>query len=325
MARLLFPKISENNQVLLKVSAVHKIYVEESGNPEGIPVLYLHGGPGGGASENHRRLFDPQQYRIILFDQRGCGRSIPAVSIEENTTDALVRDIEFIRNHLNITKWLVCGGSWGTTLAMVYGIKHADSVLGFILRGIFLGTQEEINWLYQADGAAHFFPDAYQEFLAPLNNEEKKKPLHSYYHLLNQENEVATVAASKSWYLWELKLSSLEYNNINTSFVEDTHQAICMAKITSHYLANHCFIPKNYIALNIDKIKHIPSILIHGRFDMVCRLSVAYRLSNIWDNATLQIMPQAGHGGFESQTIDAFCKATDVMANFLQSTIDKDK
>lgn len=317
MSRTLYPKISLYKQEWLQVSSVHHLYIEQSGNPSGIPVLYLHGGPGGGSSANHRRYFDPIKYRIILFDQRGCGRSKPSPSLEENTTQDLVNDIEVIRMHLGIEQWLIAGGSWGTTLALVYGISHADKILGFILRGIFLGTQAEYNWLYQTNGAQRFFPEYYQEFIGHLPEDERTEPLNSYYQQLISKNEVAVASASKAWYLWELRLSSLEHHHIGMAQVEDAHQALCMAKISSYYFTQNCFIPENYIIENINKIKDIPAILLHGRYDMVCQLYMAESLKNHWENAQLQILPCAGHSGFERQTIDAFCKSSDTMAIFL--------
>ncbi len=318
MSRTLFPKISTYQKEWLNVSNGHQLYVEQSGNPNGIPVLYLHGGPGGGCSKNHRRYFDPSKYRIILFDQRGCGRSQPSPNVENNNLDNLIADIEAIRLHLDVSQWLVTGGSWGTTLALVYGIKHADKILGFILRGIFLGGKEEYNWLYNSKGAAKFYPEYYRQFIEHLTTEQQLEPLSAYHQLLNSDNEVAVIAASKSWCLWELQLSTLEHHNIGMAQVDDPHQALCMAKISSHFFVNHCFFEENYIIANIKKIANIPAIIIHGRFDMVCQLSIADKLVQQWENAQLQILPCAGHSGFESQTIDAFCKASDVMANFIE-------
>ena len=318
MSRTLFPKISTYHKEWLAVGEGHQLYVEQSGNTNGIPVLYLHGGPGGGCSKNHRRYFDPSKYRIILFDQRGCGRSQPSPSIENNTLRHLIEDIEHIRHHLGISQWLIAGGSWGTTLALTYGIKHADTILGFILRGIFLGENAEYNWLYNAQGAAQFYPEYYRKFIAQLPAKERIDPLKAYHSILTSDNEVAVIAASKAWCLWELQLSPLEPHNIGMAHVDDPHQALCMAKISSHYFINHCFFEEHYILTNINKIANIPAIIVHGRFDMVCRLSVADALVQHWENAQLQILPCAGHSGFESQTIDAFCKASDVMVKFIE-------
>ncbi|MDT0605150.1 prolyl aminopeptidase [Thalassotalea castellviae] len=320
MSRALYPKIKHYHHEWLKVDDVHQIYLEQSGNPNGIPVLYLHGGPGGGSSNNHRRYFDPEKYRIIIFDQRGCGQSKPSPSIENNHTDFLIEDIEKIRQHLSIDKWLISGGSWGTTLALIYGIRYPQVVLGFILRGIFLGTKKEYDWLYQVDGAERFFPEYYQDFIKPLEGNFQDNLLEGYQQIFSSDNEVAKIAACKAWYLWELRLSTIEHHHIGMAQIEDSHQALCMAQLSHHYFYHHCFIEENYILNNIANISDIPAIIIHGRYDMVCPLNTAANLTKHWVNASLQILPQAGHSGFESQTIDALCKATDVMANFLQET-----
>lgn len=317
MSRNLYPKISVNKQEWLIVDDHHQLYIEESGNPDGIPVVYLHGGPGGGSSENHRRYFDPQKYRIILFDQRGCGRSKPSPSIAYNTTEYLLRDLEKIRCHLKIDKWVVTGGSWGTTLALVYGIKYPSKVLAFILRGVFLGTNTEFDWLYNTKGAKAFFPEYYREFLDLLPEEDRQDPVLGYYKLLTGYNELQRIAASKAWFLWELRLSTIEHHNISMSQVEDSHQALCMASLSTHFFKEKCFLPDNYIMEHLNSISHLPGIILHGRYDMVCQVEHAHALSQKWQNAELQILPYAGHSGFERQTIEAFCKATDVMASFL--------
>lgn len=323
MSKLLYPKISAFSNELFPVSATHQVYVEQSGNPDGISVVYLHGGPGGGGCDDHRRYFDPEVYHIVVIDQRGCGRSSPSPSLHENTTWDLVNDLEKIREHLVIKKWLVAGGSWGTTLAIAYGISHPQKVLGFILRGIFLGTDEEYQWLYSSTGVAKFFPEYYRDFINVLPVEKRKDPLHGYYDMLTSGNEVAVISASKAWYLWELRLSSIEHHQVNMSHVQDPHQALCMAKASSHFFANQCYFSPNYLLDNIDKISHIPATIIHGRYDMVCQLTQADKLSRQWENAQLQIIPGAGHSGFEAQTIDAICKATDNMAKFLNQEIEK--
>jgi proline iminopeptidase len=317
MSRSLYPKISTSRQEWLPVGEGHELYLEQSGNSNGIPLLYLHGGPGGGSSKDHRRYFDPEKYRIILFDQRGCGRSKPSPSIQDNTTAHLIADIEVIRKHLNIEQWLVCGGSWGTTLALSYGIEHSENVLAFILRGIFLATQAEYHWLYSTQGANRFFPEYYQEFIEHLPLEYQKSALVGYHHLLNSANEVGVISASKAWALWELRLSTIEHQHIGMAQIDDPHQALCMAKISCHYFTHNCFIRENYILENLAKITSIPAIILHGRYDMVCQLHHAYQLAKHWENAQLQILPCSGHSGFERQTIDAFCRASDTMAIFL--------
>jgi proline iminopeptidase len=321
MTQSLFPSIQPFNADWLQTTDNQQLYYEQSGNPNGIAVIYLHGGPGGGSNENYRRYFDPEIYHIIQFDQRGCGQSKPSPSIVNNDCAHQLADIEQLRKHLNITKWLVTGGSWGSTLALLYGIEHAEHILGFILRGIFLGTKTEYDWLYQPEGAARFFPEYYQEFIAQLSKTEQDNPLAGYNLLLNGENELAAISASKAWYLWESRLSSLENYNLPQTQVVDTHQALCMAKISSHYFNNNCFIPENYILNNIAKISHLPSIVIHGRYDMVCQIHWAQALVKHWPNAQCQIMPLAGHSGFERQTAAAFSHAANAMASFINQKL----
>ncbi len=319
MARPLYPAIQTFNTQWITTVDNQQIYVEQSGNPKGIAVIYLHGGPGAGCSEHYRRYFDPEIYHIILYDQRGCGRSKPSPTIENNTTDFLLDDLELIRKKLGITQWLVCGGSWGSTLALLYAIKYPNRVLGLILRGIFLATEAEYQWLYSPDGAARFFPEYYQEFIDPIRDYRYTDPVSAYNIQLNTHHELAAIAACKSWYLWEARLSSLDHP-AHEAKLDDMHQALCMAKISSHYFANHCFIPENYILQHKDRLSDITAIVIHGRYDMVCQLTMAYQLVNGWDKAELAILPHAGHSGFEQQTIEAFCKATDNMARFILST-----
>lgn len=317
MSRILYPKISVNCSFYLKVANEHEIYVECSGNADGIPVIYCHGGPGSGSSEHIRRYFDPQRYHIILFDQRGCGRSKPSPSIVDNTLPDLIADMEKIRQKLSIDKWLVCGGSWGTTLALAYGLEHTSSVLGFILRGVFLGTQAELDWLYSANGAASFFPKYYRNFIELLAEDEKTEPLKGYHRLLTSDNEILKVAASKAWYVWESSISSIDTSYNALTQIDDPHQAICMAQISNHYFVNQCFLDASILS-EIGKLQHLSAIIIHGRYDMVCQLKQADLLVQAWPNASLQILPNAGHSGFEQQTIDAFCQATDTMADFIQ-------
>ena len=317
MSQHLYPKIALNDSFKLSVDDSHQLYVESSGNPKGIPVIYLHGGPGGGCSDDHRRYFDPEKYHIILFDQRGCGRSTPSPSIEHNMLTDLLSDIEKIRQYLHIEKWLVCGGSWGTTLALAYGIAHSKATLGFVLRGIFLGTEVEYDWLYQPSGAARFFPEYYRDFTALLSEEQLSDPLLGYQTLLNSSNELLKASASKAWFIWESRLSSIEHSASSLSHIDDHHQAFCMSYLSNHYFVNQCFLTEPLLE-NIDKIQQLPAVIIHGRYDMVCQLKQADLLVRDWPNAQLQILPQAGHSGFESQTITAFCSATDSMAKFLK-------
>ncbi|TKB44013.1 prolyl aminopeptidase [Thalassotalea mangrovi] len=318
--RPLFPKIQPFHQQMLE-SGEHRIYVEQSGNRRGIPVLYLHGGPGGGSSEDHRRYFDPQKYRIIIFDQRGCGRSTPHASLTNNSTWDLLEDMEEIRQALGVKQWLVTGGSWGTTLAMAYGIKYPQHVLGFILRGIFLGTQSEVQWLYSHQGAAAIFPDYYQDFLAPMQPHIQQEPVKAYQQLLSSDNELGRYQAAKAWTLWEQRISTLHPNTQTIDTPEQLHAAVAMATLENHYFIHHCFFEADYLLNHIDTISHIPAIIIHGRYDMVCQLQRAYQLQQRWQNATLNIIPDAGHSGFEPGIINAFCQASDKMAVFIKEQL----
>lgn len=327
MPRSLFPKIAPFAEQMLAVSKAHSLYIEQSGNSDGIPVLYLHGGPGAGCSSHHRRLFNPEIYHIIMFDQRGCGRSTPSPSIEQNTVSLLVSDISAIRKHLGIEQWLVCGGSWGTTLALLYAIKYPEHVLGFVLRGLFLATANEFNWLYSSKGASKFFPEYYQDFISPLAKlqlndchelNSGQSVLASYANILQGDNELAAIAASKSWFLWEQRISTLEHQGLEQLFVEDTHQAHCMALLSAYYFSTEPKFKQDYICENAQQFAQIPAIIIHSRLDMVCPLENAYRLTHHWPNAQLQILPTTGHSGFERMTIDAFVKATDAMSGFIK-------
>lgn len=313
MTRPLFPPIQENFSDFLSRDG-HQIYFEESGNPQGIPAVYLHGGPGAGSSPAQRRYFNPEKYRIILFDQRGAGRSTPPASIKNNTVWDLVDDIEALRQHLNIDKWLVAGGSWGSTLGLVYAIKHAERVTGLILRGIFLGTRAESSWLFQPGGASEFYPDLFEQFLAPIS--PGVDTVKAYAERLASPNEIRRITAAKAWSTWENQLIGMPAGELERAN-GDAHQAICKAQLENHYLKNHCFLEDNYILDNVNKIQDIPSFLIHGRLDMVCQLGNAYRLAKIWPQARLQIIPKAGHWGLDPAIVDAIVKATDNMANFI--------
>lgn len=313
----LYPKIKPNKVEFLQIDE-HRIYVEESGNSNGIAVLYLHGGPGGGSSEDHRRYFDPEKYRIIVFDQRGSGQSTPHASCHHNTTEDLISDIEEIREFFNIDKWVVAGGSWGTTLGIAYGIKHKERVLGFILRGIFLGTDPEVKWLYGQDGAGAIYPDFYQDFIEPIKHLHFADPVKAYHKQLTSSNEIARIAAAKAWSLWETKISALYIETTNLDSSEETHDAISMASIENHYFLNQCFFEPDYLLKNIHKIADLPAFLIHGRYDMVCQLKQAHILAQHWHNSELQIIPRAGHSGFEVAIVDAICRASAKMADFIE-------
>ena len=316
--KALYPSIQCYAKHQVKVSTLHTLYVEESGNPNGLPVLFIHGGPGSGCSADSRRFFDPELYRIVIFDQRGCGRSTPHASLVDNNSPALVADIEVIRQHLAIDAWLLFGGSWGSTLALLYAQGFPERVTGLILRGIFLSRQQDFDWLYQADGgAAQVFPDYYQEFAAPLGHElAPQNRLQQYYELLTSENELERLSAAKAWCIWEGRISTLHCKDDVAEIYGEPHLALSMARISAHYFANNSFIAQP-ILTQMNKIAHLPAIVIHGRYDMVCKLENATSLVENWPNAQLQIVPNAGHSAMEAGITDALCKATSTMADII--------
>ena len=315
--RTLYPSIAPYQQHQLQVTARHTLYVEESGNPLGIPVLFVHGGPGACTSGEHRRFFNPEYYRIILFDQRGAGQSEPHAELTENHTSALIADMEQIRSTLGVESWLVFGGSWGSTLALCYAIEHSERVLGLVLRGLFLGRQQDLDWLYQPEGgAAQLFADYYQDFLEPLEGETHELLSH-YYQLLTGSNELARLNAARAWAIWEGRISTLLPRQDAIEHYGQAHDALVLARIESHYFVNHCFIEENHIIRQVDKLRGLPAILIHGRYDVICKPAAALELAQHWPELTLQIVPGAGHSAFEASNIDALVKATDQMAREL--------
>jgi proline iminopeptidase len=315
--RQLYPSIQPNQHVQLAVDDIHTLYVEECGTEDGIPVVFLHGGPGSGCEPFHRQYFDPEKYRIILFDQRGCGRSTPHAELQNNTTQALIADIEVIREHFKIEKWMVFGGSWGSTLGLVYAETYPERVSGLVMRGIFLSRPKDIAWFYQ-DGASNIYPDYWQEFLAPIPTNQHHDLLHAYHQLLTGDDEVARMRAAKAWSGWEGMTANLTPKHEVLNHFTDLHTAISVARIEAHYFVNNSFLEENQILANADKLADIPGIIIHGRYDMICPLEQAYALSNAWSNAEFDIIPACGHAGSEEAIIDALIKATDNMADMLK-------
>ncbi len=278
----------------------HRIYIEQSGNPQGIPVLMCHGGPGGGSSPFQRTLFDSQRYRIVLFDQRGCGQSTPFASLEHNTTAHLIADIERIRGHLAIEKWLVAGGSWGSTLALAYGEQHPERCLGFILRGIFLGRPEDIDWLYRAGGgASQLFPDYFADFMQPIRAFKGLDVLVAYRQLLQSNDPSLQLAAAQAWSLWESRVATLLPNAAMRAGALDADSALPLARIENHYFLHHCFLAPNQLLEELHKINHLPCWIVHGRYDAVCKIENAWSLAKAWPEAKLRIIPNAGHSASE--------------------------
>ncbi len=308
--RILYPDIHPYKEQMLDVGDGHSIYIEESGNAEGLPVLFVHGGPGGGTSNAQRSFFNPEKYRIILFDQRGCGRSQPHASLEHNTTAHLIADIEKIRSHLNIEQWMLFGGSWGSTLSLLYAQAFPDRVNGLILRGIFLSRQQDIHWLYQ-HGASVIFPDYWQDFIHKIPVTEHNTLLRAYYQRLTSDNELERMSAAKAWSIWEGRCSTLVPNADTVEHFSDPHIALSMARIEAHYFVNNSFIEENQILDNAACIANIPTILVHGRYDMVCPVQQAYELHRQLPQAELHIVREAGHSAYEKGIINNLVCATD--------------
>ena len=308
-----YPAIRPFNSGMLRVSPVHEIYYEESGNPKGKPVVFLHGGPGGGTDPKMRRLFNPKRYRIVLFDQRGCGKSKPSASLEDNTTWHLVADAEALREHLKIDRWQVFGGSWGSTLALAYAQKHPDRVTELVLRGIFLLRRWELEWFYQdPGGAAALFPDLWEHYLAPLSAEERKDCIRSYYARLTSEDRKVLLEAARAWSIWESALSYIKFNKDYIKRAGDAEFAAAFARIECHYFINGGFLDRpNQLLEDVPKIRHIPATIVQGRFDVVCPMRSAWDLHRAWPEADLRIVPDAGHSAFEAGTARELVKATD--------------
>lgn len=304
----LYPPIHENRHFYLKVDDHHEIYVEECGNEGGIPVVFLHGGPGAGCELFHRQLFDPEKYRIILFDQRGCGRSHPHASLENNTTQDLIADIEKIREELGIEKWAVAGGSWGSTLALAYAETYPKNVLGLIVRGIFLATAEEVHWFYQ-EGASRIYPDYWQDFIQPIPEAEQGNLLKAYHQRLTGDDEIARMGAAKAWSLWEARTATLLPNKSVLDHFGDPRNALSIARIETHYFMNNSFLEEDQLLKNASILESIPGYIIHGRYDMICSMKQAWDLHNAWPASELFIVQGAGHSAGEMGITAALIKA----------------
>jgi len=320
--RPLFPEIKTNQTYMIEVSDGHVIYVEESGNPDGIPVVYCHGGPGGGSDPVYRRFYNPEHYRIILFDQRGCGLSTPHCAsdinaIWNNTTADLVKDMEVIRQHLNIKRWVVAGGSWGTTVALLYAIEFPSVVLGLLLRGVFLGRQQDLDWLYaEKVGASQIFPEYHADFIRGQNTDSVADLLAGFYEQLTGDNDLVQMSAAKQFSNWESRICKLK-PQVN-AVVETNKELVAGSLLATHYFTNNCFIYEHEIISEIANISEIPGYIIHGRYDIVCKPEGAYELSRAWKNSVLEIVPAAGHSCTEVGIVDGLIKASDEMARYIQ-------
>lgn len=310
----LYPDIQPYVQHSLDVGDGHVLHIEEVGVPDGIPAVFLHGGPGAGCETSHRRFFDPERYRIILFDQRGCGKSTPHASLEANTTWDLVADLERIRELLQIDRWLVFGGSWGSTLGLAYAETHPQRVSALVLRGIFLCRDEEIRWFYQ-EGASRLFPDYWQDFVAPIDASERADMVQAYHDLLTGSDELRRMAAAKAWSLWEGRTATLMPVSSVIDHFANPHTALSLARIENHYFSNQSFLESDQLVRNADKLSGIPGVIVQGRYDVVCPMESAWRLHQAWPDSELQIIPDAGHSAFESGIRKALVAVTDRFAD----------
>jgi len=314
---VLFPEIKPYKRHQLKVSEIHELYVDEAGNPDGLPVLFVHGGPGSACDASSRRFYDPSNYRIITFDQRGCGRSTPHSSLEENTTKDLIEDIEKIRQYLAVEQFVLFGGSWGSTLSLLYAQRYPQHVHAMVLRGIFLCRQVDLDWLYR-DGANRIFPDNWDEFQRAIPEAERGDLVEAYYNRLTGEDELARMAAAKAWSAWEGNCSKLRPSAEAMAKFTKPHNAMALSRIETHYFMNKGFIEENQILRNMDAIKDIPGTIVHGRYDMVCPLDNAYLLHHHWPASELHIVRDAGHSASEPGNVDALIRATHDIAKNLE-------
>jgi proline iminopeptidase len=310
----LYPEIVPFRSGRLKVSDLHELYYEECGSPSGKPVVMLHGGPGGGVTPIMRRYHDPRLYRIVLFDQRGCGRSIPHASLEENTTWDLVADIERLREHLGIDRWQVFGGSWGSTLALAYAQTHPERVRALILRGIFMLRRAELEWFYQ-DGCSWLFPDAFADYVSVIPKGERADMIAAYYKRLTSEDPFVQVEAARAWSAWEGRtLSLLPDFDRERQFSED-YYALAFARIESHYFVNRGFFDTDdQLLRNAGRLKDIPGVIVHGRYDVVTPVKNAFDLASAWPQADLRVVPDAGHAMTEPGIVHELIAATRIFA-----------
>ena len=309
--RELYPEIEPYRTGILPVDDRHTLYFEECGNPKGKPVIFLHGGPGAGCNPKMRRFHDPGAYRIILFDQRGSGRSTPHADLIDNTTWNLVADIEKLRAHLEVSQWQVFGGSWGSTLALAYAETHPEHVTELVLRGIFMLRHWELQWFYQS-GAHRLFPEAWQPYCNLIPEAERDDFIAAYHRRLTSEDISVRLAAAKAWSVWEGATSTLIPEPEAVDDFEDPHFALSFARIENHYFMNKGFFnADDQLLRDVHKIRHIPGVIVHGRYDVVCPVQNAYDLHQAWPEAALHISPASGHSAFEAENATALLEATD--------------
>ena len=309
--RDLYPELDVYDSGFLAVDSRHRIYFEQCGNPAGKPVVILHGGPGAGCSAKMRRFHDPARYRIILFDQRGSGRSTPHADLVDNTTWHLVADIEALREHLKVERWQVFGGSWGSTLALAYAQAHPARVSEIIVRGIFMLRRWELEWFYQ-EGANRLFPDAWQDYLEPIPHVERADLISAYNRRLTSDDEATRLSAARAWSVWEASTSLLLPDESFVDSHKDAHFALSFARIESHYFVNGGFFDiEDQLLRDAHRLHGIPGVIVHGRYDVVCPVQNAWELHKAWPDSRLQISPSAGHSAFEAENASALVEATD--------------
>ena len=310
----LFPAIEPFNTGYME-RGCHEIYYEQCGNPDGKPAVFLHGGPGGGGSTTVRRFFNPERYHIVIFDQRGCGRSKPHGCLEQNTTWDLVEDIEALKNKLGFEKWLVFGGSWGSTLSLAYSQTYPKSVSEMVLRGIFMLRKKELDWFYQ-EGASNIFPEAWEKFLEPIDISQRDDLMSAYHEIFKSDNTEKKLNAAIAWSRWEGSTSSLSYNPDMADSFSDPRFALAFALIENHYFVNKGFLEheNQLIESGIDIIRNIPTTIVQGRYDIVCPMTTAWELSKNWPEANLIVAPSSGHTAFEKEITHELIKATEEFA-----------
>ncbi len=308
--RHLYPSLATYDEGRLKVDDIHELHYEQCGNPEGKPAVFVHGGPGGGIDPNYRRFWDPEAYRIVLFDQRGCGKSTPHAELQSNTTWDLVDDMERLRSHLEIDRWQVFGGSWGSTLALAYAETHPERVTELVLRGIFLLRKKEIDWYYQ-EGASRIYPDAWEGFLAPIPEAERGDLVRAYYARLTSDDDAVRLEAARAWSVWEGSTSTLAGDPKLVQKTSAAHFAEAFARIECHYFINAGFFERDdQLLANVDAIRQIPGVIVQGRYDVVCPAVSAWDLSRAWPEARLEIIQNAGHSAMEPGITKALVEAT---------------
>ncbi|MGV6490337.1 prolyl aminopeptidase [Stenotrophomonas rhizophila] len=312
--RTLYPAIAPYREFALAVDRLHTLHVEECGRPDGIPVVFLHGGPGAGVSPTHRRFFDPARYRIVLIDQRGSGRSTPFGELRDNTTAHLVADIETVRAHLGIERWLVFGGSWGSTLALAYAQAHPQRATGVIVRGVYLGRAEENRWFNEADGGARWvFPERWARYEAHIPEAEREAMIAAYWQRLDSDDLATRIAAAQAWLGWEDHAATLVHD-VDAVSTADPLDTLAKARIEAHYFRHNAFLAHGQLLRGIDRIRHLPGVIVQGRYDIICPARSAWDLACAWPEATLE-MVLSGHGATEPGTADALVRATDAFAD----------